>query len=443
MSDTAPAHRSLWATITGSEPVERAALGLSALFFFFILASYYMLRPLREQFSAAVGSTNLWPFWLATLIATLALTPLFGALVSRHPRERFIPVVYAFFILCLLAFVPAFRMQDQLGARNLGIVFYVWLSVFNLFVVSLFWSFMADLFDSAQSRRLFPVIALGGTLGAIAGPLIAGLLPVEGLLFCAMAMLASGIACAVGLAGWARRNPNPERRTAAEGALIGGAWWAGLRQVATSPFLRGMVALTLLSETVGTIAYALNADYAGAHFLDRESRKDYFAHVDLMTNSLVIALQGFGIARFVLTRYGNAAALVLPSIINTCVLLAVAVVGDPAVVAMLVITRAGAYGLFKPASDAIYTRADREVRYKGKNTVDTVVWRSGDVIVSVAMKLAAPLLISVSGYAIVSAACSAASGWFGWRLPRAPDLTPEKTPGVSASSGGSASAGNA
>src|SRR5687768_15675717 len=178
MSEAATPTRSLWSLVTGSEPAERYALGISFLFFFFVLSSYYLLRPLRDQFSAAVGSTNLWPFWLATLVGTLLATPVFGWLVARYPREKFIPIVYGIFILCLLAFVPAFRIQDQLGARNLGIVFYVWVSVFNLFAVSLFWSFMADLYDSVQSRRLFPVIALGGTVGSIAGPLIAGVLPV-------------------------------------------------------------------------------------------------------------------------------------------------------------------------------------------------------------------------------------------------------------------------
>jgi AAA family ATP:ADP antiporter len=297
-------------------------------------------------------------------------------------------------------------------------------SVFNLFVVSVFWSFMADLYDSTQSRRLFPVIALGGTLGSIAGPAIARLVPVETLLFASIAMLLGGIACALALGRWARRHPNPERRLA--DAVIGGNWWAGLRLAMQSPFLRQMVALTLLSETVGTIAYGLNADSIGKHYPDRESATHFYASVDLMVNSLVIALQGLGIARHVLSRYGTAAGLLLPSVFNVCVLLVVAVVGDPAVVAMLVITRAGAYGLFKPAADAIYTRADREVRYKGKNAIDTVVWRLGDVLVSGAMALAAPLAIGVAGYALVSAACSATSGWFGWRVPRSPDLAPER-----------------
>jgi AAA family ATP:ADP antiporter len=415
---------SLWSVVTGSEPAERKALGLSFAFFFFVLCAYYLLRPLREQFSAAVGSTSLWPFWLATFVATLLVTPLFGSLVARYPREKFIPVVFGFFILCLVAFVPAFRAQEQIGARALGTIFYVWLSVFNLFVVSLFWSFMADLFNSVQSRRLFPVIALGGTLGSVLGPIVAGILPVEQLLFAAIFMLLGGIACTGELAEWARSNPNSERRVR-EGEVIGGSWWAGLRQLWTSPFLRYMLLLTMLSEAVGTMAYALNADYVGAHFHDRESRKNFYAQIDLWTNSLVFAFQGLGIARWILLRYGVAVGLVVPAVVNTCVLLAVALVGDAAVVAMLVVTRAGAYGLYKPASDAIYTRVTREMKYKGKNAIDTVIWRLGDVIVSGGMALAAPLAIGVTGYALLSAACSASSGWFGWLAPRAPDLAPE------------------
>jgi AAA family ATP:ADP antiporter len=244
------------------------------------------------------------------------------------------------------------------------------------------------------------------------------------VLFASMAMLVLAIACALGLSGWARVHPNPERRAQADLAL-GGAWWAGLRQTFTSPFLRKMVAITLMSEAVGTMAYALVADHVGATYPDRESRKDFYAHVDLMTNVLAIVLQA-GVARWILTRFGNAAALVTSSTINFVVLIAVAAAGGPAVVAMLVITRAGAYGLFKPAADALYTRVEREARYKGKNVIDTVVWRAGDVIVSGAMSLLAPLAIGITGYALASAACSAASGWLGWWLPKSPDLAPEE-----------------
>jgi AAA family ATP:ADP antiporter len=286
---------------------------------------------------------------------------------------------------------------------------------------------MADLFDSAQSRRLFPVIAIGGSAGSIAGPLVASVLSVEQILFASMAMLVLAILCTLGLSRWSRVHPNPERRALADLA-IGGAWWTGLRQITTSPFLRKMVVLTLISEAVGTMAYALVADYAGATFADRKSRTQFYAHMDLATNLLAIVLQA-SVARLILRRLGNAAALVTSSSVNFLVLLVVAVVGGPAVVAMLLITRACAYGLFKPAADALYSRMEREARYKGKNAIDTVVWRAGDVIVSGAMSLLAPLSIGIAGYALASAACSAVSGWLGWRLPKSPDLAPEELRG--------------
>lgn len=419
----APARDSLWTLATGSRPEERAALLLSFVYFFCVLASYYLLRPLRDQFGAAVGSTNLWQFWTGTFLATLALTPVFGWLVARYPREKFIPLVYGFFIVGLLAFVPAFRAQDSIGPRLLGIVFYIWVSVFNLFVVSVFWSYMADIFDHAQSRRLFPLIALGGTLGSIAGPLIARALPLELVLFASAGLLGVVIACILALSRWARRQPHPGRPSAAAG-VIGGHWWAGLRQVFTSPFLRRMAALMLLGDAIGTVAYALVSDYAGAHYPDRESRKDFYAGVDLATNVLVILFQ-VGIARWVLVRFGLGVGLVLPAALNAAVLVAVAVIGDPAVVAMLVITRAGTYGLYKPAADALYTRADREVRYKGKNVIETAVWRFGDVVVSGGMALLAPLAVGVFGYGLAAAAAAMCSGAFGWRAAHSPGLAPE------------------
>jgi AAA family ATP:ADP antiporter len=423
MSDAQTAPFRPWSALA-LRAEERLPLAIAFFYFFCVLASYYMLRPLREQFSAAVGSTHLWPFWTATFVATLTLTPVFGWLVARFPREKFIPVVYGFFILCLVGFVPAFRAQDEIGTFELGAIYYVWLSVFNLFVVSVFWSFMADLFDSGQSRRLFPVIALGGTLGSIAGPWIAIVLTVEQSLFAAMAGLGACIVCVLALARRPHRPTDLSRRADGASMIVGGTWWAGLKQIFAQPFLRQMVALTLLSEAIGTIAYALMADHVGALYSDREARTDYYAKVDWATNTLIIVLQA-GVARWVLARFGLGVGLVLPSVINVVVLLCVAVVGDPAVVAMLVITRAGAYGLFKPASDALYTRVDRETRYKGKNVIDTAIWRFGDVVVSVGMRLLQPLAIAVTGYALISAACAGMATWFGWRAAHSSDLAPE------------------
>jgi len=419
---TNPDTTSILSLVTGAAPRERPALALAFVYFFCVLASYYMLRPLRDQFSAAVGSTNLWQFWTGTFLATLALAPVFGWLVARFPRERFVPAVYGFFILCLLAFVPAFRAQAQIGARLLGIVFYIWVSVFNLFVVSVCWSFLADVFDHRQAKRLFPVIALGGTAGAIAGPLIARALPIESLLIGAAGMLLLVTVIVLRLSRWSRENPNGDRRDqAGSSAPIGGDILAGLRQTLSSPFLRKMAALMLLGDAVGTIAYALVADYAGSHYPTAEARKGFYAQIDLVTNVLQVVMQ-VSVTRWLLARFGTGVALVVPAALNVVVLLAAALIGQPALIAMLVVTRAGAYGMFKPASDSLYTRVPRETRYKGKNVIDTAVWRFGDVVSSGSMAILTPLGVGIAGFALISAGAAALSGWFGWRAAHAPEL---------------------
>ena len=147
---------------------ELPALLLSFLYFFCVLAAYYMIRPVREQLAAAVGSTYLPWFYGATFVVMLLLAPLFGALVARWPRRIAVPLVNLVFIACLLGFVPLFA-APVLSPKVLGTVFFVWVSVFNLFVVSVFWSFMSDIWVPAQARRLFPIIAVAGTAGAVAG----------------------------------------------------------------------------------------------------------------------------------------------------------------------------------------------------------------------------------------------------------------------------------
>jgi AAA family ATP:ADP antiporter len=424
--ETPPATKTIWSLVTGASARERPALALAFVYFFCVLASYYMLRPLRDQFSAAVGSTNLWQFWTGTFVATLLLAPVFGWLVARYPRERFVPAVYGFFIVCLLAFVPAFRVQEQIGARLLGIVFYVWVSVFNLFVVSVFWSFLADIFDSHQAKRLFPVIALGGTAGAIAGPIIARALPIESLLIGAAGMLLLIIGCVFRLSRWAQENPNPDRRIELDqGALIGGDVLAGIRQTLSSPFLRKMAALMLLGDAIGTIAYALVADYAGSHYATAETRKNFYAQIDLIVNVLQILMQ-VSITRWLLARFGAGVGLVVPAAMNVLVLLTAAVIGQPAVIALLVITRAGTYGMFKPASDSLYTRVNREDRYKSKNVIDTAVWRFGDVVSSGSIAILTPLGFGMASFAMICVAASSLSGWFGWRAAHSPELSPEQ-----------------
>jgi AAA family ATP:ADP antiporter len=192
------------------------AVSVAFAYFFLVLAAYYVIRPVRDQLSAAVGSTSLPMFYAATFVATLALTPVFGALVARFPRRTFVPIVYLFFIAGMLAFIPAFRMQDAIGARLLGSAFFVWVSVFNLFVVAVFWSFMADLFDAEQAHRLFPVITLGGAVGALAGPALTKalvfLVGVSGLLVVSSLMLGLATRGATSASSAAACSPARSRR---------------------------------------------------------------------------------------------------------------------------------------------------------------------------------------------------------------------------------------
>jgi AAA family ATP:ADP antiporter len=419
---------SLWAMLTGARRHERPAHALAFLQFFCVLCSYYLLRPVRDQFSAAVGSTNLWQFWVGTFLVTLAMVPLFGVLVARYTREKFIPAAYLFFIACMLAFLPAIGEQEQIGVRTLGTIFYVWLSVYNLFVVSVFWSFMADLFDGEQTRRLFPLIAVGGTLGAIVGPIMAGLLSIDQLLKAASALLGIAIVCTWHLSAWARRNPNPQRqRELVRGETIGGSIWAGLLQVFRSPFLRSMTALMLLGDGIGTVAYSLTADAVAAKAATSEARKTLYAHIDLVTNVLELTLQ-VSVTRLLMARFGVVAALIADAAVKAAVLFETVIFGASMVIPMLVVTRSSAYGIGKPAYDSLYARVDRETRYKAKNVIDTAGWRFGDVVVSVTMNALRAVGVGVGGYALLSMCAAGLTGWFGWRVAHAPELAPEVIP---------------
>jgi len=409
---------------------ERTALTLATLAFFFIMAGYYIIRPVRDQLGGALGSQSLPLFYAIVFGVMLLLTPVFGWLVARFSRRRLLVWSYSFFIACLLAFVPAFLAQDRIGAHALGVVFYVWVSVFNLFVVSLFWSFMADIFASAQARRVFPLIALGGMGGAIFGPLLTKLLVqvlgVAPLLAVSAAALGAALALVVRLsvrdeqAGGGRELP-----------AIGGSLWAGARELWSRPFLRYMAMLMVLGDGIGTLAYALMADYAKVHFADKVTRTAFYNDLDLATNVFGALLQ-LTLTRWLLVRFGAGWGLVLPALVNVALLLAIGVSGTggavvwsagiPLLSLMLVATRGFAYGMTKPAVDALYTRVPRETRYKGKNFVETAVWRFGDVLVTSGVSLLGLLGVGIGGFGLIGTGVAAVATWVARRAGHAPDL---------------------
>ncbi len=353
------------------------------------------------------------------------LTPVYGWLVARFPRKRFVPLVYVFFILNLLAFIPAFQGKGPLDQRALGEVFFVWLSVFNLFVVAVFWSFVADIFSVTQAHRLFGIVAFGGALGSIVGPLLTKWLVreigVAALLGVAAAMLAAAVICILGLIAWSRRYPVAQDGARNE-AVIGGGFWAGAKLVAMSPFLRRLAILMVLGDCVGTVLYNLQTDVGHQYYPDNTARTEFYASVDLATNVLMALLQ-IVVTRIVLTRYGPVSTVVSTEIVKSLTLVTLALVGQPlAVAAALVITRAGSYGTNKPATDSLYTRVDRETRYKAKGFIDTAIWRLGDVVVVATIQILREFGVTNSALAMLSACAAACAAWVAWRLRRTREL---------------------
>ncbi|HZX71288.1 MAG TPA: MFS transporter [Rhodanobacter sp.] len=407
---------------------------LSALAFFFLMTSYYIIRPVRDQLSGAVGSTSLPLFYGAVFVVMLLITPVFGLLVARFRRRQLLAWSYSFFIVCLLAFVPAFVAQERIGARDLGVVFFVWVSVFNLFVVSLFWSVMADIFSSGQARRVFSLIALAGMGGAVFGPLVTKLLvQVIGV---APLLVVSAVALSVSLVLLLRLSATQGAQAGGQGEEpIGGSLWAGVKELWSRPFLRYMALLMLFGDGIGTLAYALVADYAKAHFADAVARTAFYNNLDLATNALGALLQ-LSLTRWLLIRHGAGWGLVLPALVNVVLLGAVALLGGgsvtwlgyavPLLAVMLVITRGFAYGMTKPAVDALYTRVPRETRYKGKNFVETAVWRFGDLLVTSAVSGLHLLGWGIGGLALAGTGVATLATMVAKRAGWSPDLAPDE-----------------
>ncbi len=403
------------------------AVILSFIYYFCILGAYYVIRPMRDQLAAEVGSGQLPWFFAATFIATLLLTPLFGWLVSNWPRRVIMPFVYLFFIGCQLVFIPLFHNPGLLSPKNLGALFFVWVSVFNLFAVSVFWSFMADIWNDAQARRLFPIIALGGTFGAVTGPIITQSLVAKiGLAFLlavSTGLLIVAVICVLFLGNWAHKY-GVHRHEAGNEAAIGGGMLDGLKQIVANHFIGNMALLMLLSDAIGTIAYVLVTDYSGATFHNDAIARTYFAAtMDLYSNIIQVVVQ-LTVTRWLLVRYGAGLVFAISASIVVAACLAMTlfhdpytlILGMPSVALVLIITRSLAHGMDQPARETLYTLVSRDLRYKGKNAVDTVVWRAGDILSTLSINGIRALGVTTAGFGFIWAAFAAASGWIGYRL---------------------------
>lgn len=395
---------------------EGGLLLLSAAYFFCVLAAWYVLRPIRDAMGVAGGVDNLAWLFLGTLSVTLLAQPPFAALASRLPRTRFVPWVYRFFALNLVLFYFAIVALPADRQVWVGRVFFVWTTVFSLFVVSVFWSFMADLFRPDQGKRLFGAIAAGGTLGGLVGGAVtAGLaerLGTAPLLLVSVVLLEAAVQCVRAL-GRRAGEVIPGQATAAREPL-GGSLWAGITHVAKSPYLAG-ICLFLLLYTIGsTFLYFLQAQIAADAFATRVERAAFFARIDVWVNALTLLLQT-GVTARVLSRLGVGGTLVLVPLLSLAGYGALALAPTLAVlVAFQVARRAGNFALMRPARENLFIPLAREDKYKAKSVIDTFVYRFGDQVGAWTHTGLAALGLGIAG--IATFALSLAAVWSGLAL---------------------------
>ncbi len=365
---------------------EGAAAFWSFAYFFSLLSSYYILRPIRDEMGISAGLDKMHWLFTGSFIAMLLVVPVFGWITSRYRRSRFLPYIYLFFISNILLFYVLF--ESERAVVHIAPMFFIWLSVFNLFVVSVFWSFMTDLFADEQAKRIFGLIAAGGTLGAITGPLLTAILVqqigMSRMLLISAALLALAVICIRRLTLWQSARTRwaaGDRRgdgTQDTEQPLGGGILDGIRLLLRSPYLMGICALILLYSTLSTFLYFQQAQIIKDAFGDSETRTAVFAAMDLAVNALTLFLQVFVTGRLV-KRLGLGLTLALIPLLLSIGFLALALLPVLAVlVSVQVLRRAGNYAIMRPAREMLYVVVSREEKYKAKNFIDTVVYRGGD-----------------------------------------------------------------
>jgi AAA family ATP:ADP antiporter len=373
----------LFKLATAVEPYEARAVGLSFAYFFFLLGSYYILRPVRDAMGTVYGVEQLQVLYTATFVATFLCAPLFGSLVSKVRLAVALPWLYGFFAASLIVFYLVFAAVTD--DRNVAGAFFVWVSVLNMFIISVFWSFMSDVFSRRQAKRLFGFIAAGGSLGAVTGPgITAALVNVIGtnnLLLVSAGGFVVVVFIMVALESEKKKllESGEDVQQTTLDHPVGTNPFAGFTLLFKSRYLVVIAVFVLLLTWVSTVLYFQQAELVTNAFESREQRTQTFALVDLIVNIGAVAIQLFGTGRLV-QRYGVTTALMFVPIIAGVAFIGLAI--WPLLIVLLaaqVVRRIAEYAVARPGREMLFTIVDQESRYKAKNVIDTVVYRFGDV----------------------------------------------------------------
>jgi AAA family ATP:ADP antiporter len=354
-------------------PEEVPVLFWCWLYIFAVLSSYYIMRPIRDEMGVAGGTENLPFLFTGTLIGMVALNLPFAYMVKTLPRSRFIPLTYGFFIVNILIFALVLHVANSDQTVWIGRVFFIWLSVYNLFVVSVFWQLNVDLFDPAQGKRLFGFISVGASLGAIVG---AGVIVVF-----ARRVAATWLGIAVFAVGrLSRLSPALHDRPSETEQPIGGSVFSGVTNALSNPYLINVSIFVLLFTITSTIVYFQQAGIAKSSFADKGAQTEFFGWIDFFVNCLTLVTQLFLTGR-ILGIFGVALTLALLPAFTALGFGALALA--PTIMALVgfqVLRRAGDYAIARPTREVLFTVVPREDRYKAKSFIDTFVYRLGDQV---------------------------------------------------------------
>jgi AAA family ATP:ADP antiporter len=393
-------------------PYEATAVVLSMLYFFFLFGSYSVVKPVRDAMGTVFGMAHIQELFTGTFLVSLVFAPVYSWLASRLRLWAFLPWVYGFIAVTILLFSGLF--QKATHDRWIAASFYIWVSTFNILTISVFWSFMADIFSREQAKRLFGFIAAGGTIGGIAGPAVATALAKvvgnNGLMLISAAgfVITAGVVLLLAQEKKKLLAAGTEAQSTTLDHRLAGKPFDGFKLLFQSRYLLLLAVFLLLMTWISTIVYIQLGDLITKAFADRAARTQAYAMIDLMVNAITVFLQLFGTGR-IIKRFGVTTGLLVNPAIMVIAFLAVVLSPILLVLGSIqVIRRVAEYAVAKPTREMLFTVVDQESKYKAKNVIDTVVYRFGDL--SSAWVSSFILPFGIGGLAIFGAATAAL--WF-------------------------------
>jgi AAA family ATP:ADP antiporter len=399
-TDASPLAR-LLKTIAKVEPHEVKAVSISFVYFMLLMASYFIVRPVRDAMGTVYGVENLEELFTGTFVVSFLVAPIYAYFASRLKLSTFLPWVYGFIAVTMAIFFTLFEFIEK--DRWVAAAFFVWTSTFNLLTISVFWSLMADMFSKPQAKRLFGFVAAGGTVGTLIAPAFTAL-SVQALgtnmmlLISAVGFTATALLVKVLEREKQTLQTHEDAQKTSLDRKLGGNPFEGFSVLFKSKYLLMIAAFILLMTTISTVIYFQLADAITKTFESREARTQAYAVIDLATNSITVLIQLFGTSR-IISRFGVTAGLLLNPMIMIVAFLAVAF--SPVLMVLgsvQVLRRFAEYAIARPSREMLFTVVDQESKYKAKNVIDTVVYRFGDL--TSAWLSAAVLPFGIAGLAV-------------------------------------------